>query len=121
VTADTSFTQAKQALGAVGLLATEVAEPSTTVPAGQLIGTSPATGVAATVGTTVTVYVSTGPPVVTVPNVTGDSVPTATAAMQKAGLTVSNVYGPPGGHVFTTNPAAGQQVRKGTGVNLYTQ
>ncbi|MHB8219518.1 MAG: protein kinase domain-containing protein [Acidimicrobiales bacterium] len=121
VSGDTSFTQAKQALGAVGLGAVQATETSTTVPAGQPIGTSPATGVAATVGTTVTVYVSTGPPVVTVPNVTGDSVPTATAAMQKAGLVVSNVYGPPGGHVFTTNPAAGQQVKKGSSVNLYTQ
>ena len=121
VAADTSFTQAKQALAAVGLAAVQATESSTTVPAGQPVGTSPATGVAAASGSTVTVYVSTGPPLVTVPDVTGDTVPTATAAMKAAGLTVSNVYGPPGGHVFTTNPAAGQQVRKGSSVNLYTQ
>jgi serine/threonine-protein kinase len=121
VTADSSFTLAKQALASVGLGAAKVTQASTTVPAGQPIGSSPAAGVPAAVGSTVTVYVSTGPPLVTVPAVTTDTVPQATAAMQAAGLTVSNVYGPPGGHVFTTNPAAGQQVRKGSSVNLYTR
>jgi serine/threonine-protein kinase len=121
VAGDTSFTQAQSALQGVGLQATQVQSPSTTVPAGQVIGTTPAVGVMATVGTTVKIVVSTGPPVVTVPNVSGDTVQTATAALQAVGLTVGQVYGPPGGHVFTTVPLAGQPLKRGSSVTLYTE
>jgi hypothetical protein len=34
---------------------------------------------------------------------------------------VGQVYGPATGHVFTTVPLAGQQAKKGSAVNLYTQ
>jgi len=51
----------------------------------------------------------------------GDSVQTATTALQAAGLVLGQVYGPPVGHVFTTNPPSGQQVRRGSAVSLYTR
>lgn len=116
-----SYTQAASALSSVGLQATEVQESSTTVPAGQVIGTTPPTGAMATAGSTVKVAVSTGPPVVPVPDVTGDSVAAATAALEHTGLTVGQVYGPTGGQVFTTVPLAGQQVRRGSAIVLYTE
>jgi serine/threonine-protein kinase len=118
---DTSFTQAQSALQGVGLQATEVQESSTTVPVGQVVGTTPAAGAMATVGTAVKVEVSSGPPVVTVPTMSNDTVAEATAALSEAGLVVGQVYGPATGHVFTTVPLAGQQAKKGSAVNLYTQ
>ena len=57
-----TFDQAQAALQAVGLTATQNTETSTTVPAGQVISTPPASGAQAPYGSTVTVNVSTGPP-----------------------------------------------------------
>jgi serine/threonine-protein kinase len=117
-----TFTQAKAALGAVGLQATEIQAPSTTVPTGDVVSTTPAAGVMAPVGTTVTVTVSTGPVMVAVPTVKGDTVQAATAALQQAGLTVGAVYGPAGATtVRTMTPGGGSQVRKGSAVTLWTQ
>jgi len=116
-----SYTQAQSALTSAGLHATEVQEPSTTVPAGEVIGTTPPAGAMATSGSTVKVAVSTGPPIVTVPDVTGDSVPAATAALARTGLTVGQVYGPTRGKVFTSVPLAGQQVKRGSAIILYTE
>ncbi|HUA96231.1 MAG TPA: protein kinase, partial [Acidimicrobiales bacterium] len=67
VAGDTSYTQAAASLQAVGLAATELQTYSTTVPAGHVVGTTPASGTTVTVGTTVKVVVSKGPPVVAVP------------------------------------------------------
>jgi serine/threonine-protein kinase len=76
----------------------------------------------APVGTTVTVTVSTGPVMVAVPTVKGDTVQAATAALQQAGLTVGAVYGPAGATtVRTMTPGGGSQVRKGSAVTLWTQ
>ena len=116
-----SYTAAATTIKAAGLTATEVQAFSTTVPAGQVIGTTPAAGTTAPPGTTITVQVSKGPQMIPVPDVTKDTVAAATAALQKTGLTVGQVYGPANGKVFTTVPLAGQPVKKGTAVNLYTQ
>ena len=69
-----SFAQAQAALQAVGLTATQNNESNTTVPAGDVISTTPASGAQAPYGSAVTVNVSTGPPTTTVPNVIGDTV-----------------------------------------------
>jgi beta-lactam-binding protein with PASTA domain len=120
VAGDGSYTQAAASLQAVGLAATEVQTYSTTVPAGHVVGTSPAAGTTVTVGSTVKVVVSKGPQVVTVPTTSGMTVQAATNALQQAGLTVGAVYGPAGGHVFTSVPPAGQQLTRGTPVAVYT-
>lgn len=116
-----SYTAAATTIKAAGLTATQVQAFSTTVPAGQVIGTTPAAGTTEPPGTTVTVQVSKGPQMVPVPDVTKDTVDAATATLQQDGLTVGQVYGPAKGKVFTTVPLAGQPVTKGTAVNLYTQ
>ncbi|HEY5245287.1 MAG TPA: PASTA domain-containing protein [Acidimicrobiales bacterium] len=116
-----SYTAAATTIKAAGLTPTEVQAYSTTVPAGQVIGTTPAAGTTQPPGTTVTVQVSKGPQMIPVPDVTKDTADAATAALQQAGLTVGQVYGPAKGKVFTTVPLAGQPVTKGTAVNLYTQ
>src|SRR5271166_940331 len=121
VSSDTSYAQAQATLQAAGLAATEAQGNNPTVPAGQVINTSPPAGTPVPPGSTVTVNVSTGPPMVAVPDVTTDTVAAATSALQTAGLAVGQVYGPSDGKVFTTTPLAGQSVVVGSTVNLYTQ
>jgi beta-lactam-binding protein with PASTA domain len=58
---------------------------------------------------------------VRVPSVNGLSVDAAVAQMQRNGLSVTNVFGPPNRKVFTTRPGAGATVGRGSGVNLYTE
>jgi serine/threonine-protein kinase len=85
---------------------------SNSVPAGDVIGTSPATGSNAHRGAVVTVTESSGPDMITVPNVTGMQTAAAKAALRKAGLTPGVVTQEasstiPAGIVISTTPAAG--------------
>jgi len=116
-----TYDQAAATLQSVGLVAVRADAFSDTVPKDQVIGTSPAAGASVDRGSKVTVNVSKGPDLVAVPNVTGKSVPEATAAMQQAGLSIGNVFGPPNKKVFVTDPAAGAQVKRGSSVNVYTK
>ncbi len=116
-----SYAAAAAALTAAGFVPAQSSAYSSSIPSGQVIGTSPdpSAGPAA-FGSTVTVSVSLGPQPVKVPNLTGDSVPEATAALQKVGLTLGNVYGPAKGSVFHTTPDTGTSVPPGTSVTIYT-
>ena len=83
-------------------------------PKGKVYRQDPEGGVVVTRGDTVTYWVSSGPPVVTVPDVVGMTQEDATAVLEGMGLVVSI------DHVFTLDqsvvgqdPAAGEQVRKG--------
>jgi eukaryotic-like serine/threonine-protein kinase len=69
-------------------------------------------------GATVEVVVSRGPDVVTVPDVAGRSLDEAVAALEAAGLTPGQVFGPAAGRVAFTDPDAGQTVRRGTVVDI---
>ncbi|HEV2309673.1 MAG TPA: PASTA domain-containing protein, partial [Acidimicrobiia bacterium] len=91
---------------------------SDTVPVGQVIGTDPPAGTAVVPGTQITVNVSQGPQPVTVPNVVGESVESASQQLTALGLVpdVQN-YGP-GKPVKSTSPAAGAMVKKGSTVTL---
>jgi serine/threonine-protein kinase len=115
-----TYAQAQAALQALGLVATESTTSSVNYPAGQVDHTDPAIGTQVPPGSTVTVYVSTGPPTVQVPNVSGDTVAAAQTALQAAGLKLGQVYGPSGGRVFATVPEPGTTVNVGSSVNLYT-
>jgi eukaryotic-like serine/threonine-protein kinase len=116
-----SYAQAQAALQAVGLNATQNSQPNATVPAGQVISTSPASGAPAPYGSTVTVNVSTGPPTTQVPNVQGETVAQATTALQNAGLGVSGVSGDPSKQVQGTQPSIGSTVATGSSVQLITK
>jgi beta-lactam-binding protein with PASTA domain/serine/threonine protein kinase len=107
-------------LEALGLKVTEQTQHSATVPNGQVIGSSPAGGQTAHRGDTVVIEVSDGPVMVSVPNVSGDSVSRATDVLSAAGLSPEAVYGPPNGSVYTTDPAPGASVPQGTPVAIYT-
>ena len=82
--------------------------------------TTPAAGTPVQKGTTVTIFVSSGPPTVQVPNESGKSISAAEADLQSHGLKVGSVFGPGGGTVFASVPEPGQTVVQGSTVNLYT-
>jgi len=119
VVSDT-YQQAVAALQQVGLVATESSGPSSQVAAGLVAGTDPPVGSQVPPGSTVTVVVSTGPPTVQVPNLSGDSVAAAQAALEQRGLVLGSVFGPAHGTVFATVPESGTTVEEGTAVNIYT-
>jgi len=105
-------------LKALGLTVAATPTPSDTIPAGEVMDVAPASGTSVPRGSTVTLIVSSGLPMVTVPDVSKQSVTDAANALQKVGLTVSGTQGNPLGTVKSTNPAAGTSVRKGTAVLL---
>lgn len=116
----TTCSGVSSAFSAVGLAAACSSASSLTVPAGSVVSESPSTQ--APEGTTVTVVLSSGPPPVTVPNVTnGDPLSEAITVLEQAGLVVGSVFGPGSGAVFHTVPAPGAVVARGTFVDVYTQ
>jgi beta-lactam-binding protein with PASTA domain len=116
-----TFAQAQAALNAVGLTATQTTQANPTVPNGDVITTTPASGAAAPYGSAVTVIVSTGPPTVQIPQgLVGESVQQATSAIEALGLSVSGVSGNPAHNVTGTQPSVGSTVDVGSSVQIYT-
>lgn len=95
-----------------------------TIPKGYVISQDPAANKKVKRGQTVSLEISSGPALVTVPPVRGLSVRDAELQILNAGLTVdpnhNEVYDPdwPKGVVIAQDPEAGQQVSKGTPVRL---
>ncbi len=87
------------------------------VPKGQIYRQQPAAGATVTRGDTVTFWVSSGPPVVTVPDVVGLPSGDAVAALEAEGFVVSIDYvagwGTFPGDVVAQDPVAGARLRKG--------
>jgi len=117
---DMTYDQAVAALAAVQLKAErQPDEYSETVNAGVVIKADPAVGVAVPRDSVVKVTVSLGPQLFPVPNVVGMTFEDAKAAIAATGVLVpGSVSGPATGNVVATAPGAGEQVRKGTAVNL---
>jgi serine/threonine-protein kinase len=115
------YAQAAAVLQQLGLTPVRADAFSDTVPKDQVIGTTPGTGASVSRGGKVTINVSKGPDLVAVPDVTNKSVQDATTIMQQAGLSIGNVFGPPNKKIFTTDPAVGTQVHRGSSVNVYTK
>jgi serine/threonine-protein kinase len=116
-----TFNDALVLLQAVNLNGTEVPAANNTIPAGDVIALNPPSGTLAPYGSTVTVYVSTGPPTTQVPNVIGESVPAATTTLQDHGLDVTGVQGNPNGTAVGTDPATNQTVLVGSAVMILAQ
>ncbi len=93
---------------------------SDTVAQGNVVSTTPGPGTSVGRDSSVTVVVSSGPDVVTVPDVLGSNVAGATRSLQDAGLRVANVFGFSSGRVFFASPLPGSRVHRGSSVNLYT-
>lgn len=110
---------ATAALRELGLNATREPEASETAPVGQVLRV-PAAGTQVPRGATVTLVVSSGPPMVQVPATNGLSAVDADKRLRDAGLQVVGTQGSPARPVQGTNPAAGTTVRRGTQVTIIT-
>lgn len=118
VSGQSSYTAAAQVLSGKRLSPTAQPAYSDTVPPGGIVGTSPPAGTSVPRDSQVTVLVSLGPQPVTIPNLVGQPVETASEALSALGL-VPNVdnFGP-GKPVKAISPAPGTTVKKGTTVTL---
>jgi eukaryotic-like serine/threonine-protein kinase len=108
---------------AAGFKPTAQSRSSTTAPSGTVLGTEPPAGRRARAGSAVTVFVSEGPPRVTVPEVVGLAEAEARASLVAEGLHVGTVTrreaaGATEGAVLSQSPAAGGLLRTGGTVDL---
>ena len=94
------------------------APPSSTEPQGTITKQTPGPNTAITKGEVVTVYVSPGPPNVTIPNVDGESVLQAYHQLEQLGFQVTAQQAGPFGHtVFNYSPTG--QAPKGSAITIY--
>jgi serine/threonine-protein kinase len=93
---------------------------SDSVPAGQVIGTEPGAGKQVHRGDTVTIVVSKGPDLVTVPDVSrASSLAEAVSMLEQAGLQAGQVYGDAKGRPFDSDPGAGAKVKRNSAVDIF--
>jgi beta-lactam-binding protein with PASTA domain len=113
---------AASALESAGLQWTVSNQSSPSVQLGSVISTSPAAGASVAPGTTVTMFVSTGPSMVEVPDVDGLSQDAAVAELQAAGFQTNVESEPstsvPAGDVITTSGTGGSQEPEGSTVTV---
>jgi serine/threonine-protein kinase len=109
------------ALEADGLVPARAEESSQSVPEGQVIRLQPGSGELVERGSTVTIVVSTGLPLVTIPDVIGMDEDEAIATLEGAGLVIGDRIGRPNRPVLATDPPAGESVRQGTEVTIITR
>ncbi len=117
------FDQAAAQLQAQGF-AVGRKDVDSTQPKGTVISQSPAGGVAAPTGSTVTLSVSLGPPATPVPDVTSLDVSAATATLQAAGYVakvVTQSTTDPGqdGIVLSQSPVGGTDAKAGSSVTIF--
>jgi serine/threonine-protein kinase len=105
-----------------GFLPTTQNQSSDTVEKGLVISTNPPAATEVQVGGPVTVFVSTGPQEVTVPEVTNESQANATATLSAAGLKVTvvkrEVAEPAAGTVISQSPLSGARAKAGSQVTI---
>jgi serine/threonine-protein kinase len=118
-----TLAQAKSSIELAGLkVGSVVRQPSSTFKSGQVVDTSPAAGASPLVGTRVTIFVSSGPPPVQVPDVTSEDVGQAKATLQSRGFNVRTVdqvssTATPG-TVLSQSPTGGGSAPNGSTVTL---
>ena len=111
-------------LGTLGLLVTKtVQEPSNTIQSGLVTRSDPSAGSLVAKGSSVVLYVSSGPAQVAVPKVTGQKLAQASATLTAAGFQVSQVTVPVNqasqdGVVVAQSPTAGAKAPPGSTVAL---
>lgn len=124
-----SPTAASNKLGSSGLMASTLQyETSSSVPSGEVTRTDPPAGQAVAQGSTVTLYVSTGPAETSVPNLSGQTRSQASAALANAGFkaafTTVPVSSSQDGIVVSQDPGAGTKAANGStvtvGIGQYT-
>jgi serine/threonine-protein kinase len=120
VGAGATYPDYRASLARAGLVATETLAYSDAVASGLVMAASPSPGTPVVVGSTVTVEVSKGPHLVSVPNVATLSVSSATDELTAYGFQVTEVLGNPNAAVRGTNPSAGTLALYGSAVVILT-
>jgi len=113
------LTQAAATTAIVGTtlkIGTVTQQTSDTAATGSVISQDPASGTSVAQGSPVNLVISSGPQIVTVPNVEGMTQTAATAAIVGAKLKVGTVNAT--GKVISQEPARGSSVPQGSSVNL---
>lgn len=111
--------QARATLEELGLVMAGTEDFSEEVPEGEVMSV-PQAGEEVERDSEVTVVVSAGPPVVTVPDIVGDSVVDAASELEALGLVVASTQGSPTQPVSGTDPAVGETVQIGSSITLIT-
>ncbi len=97
-------------------------DPSNDIPANEVMSQSPAAGSSLAPDSTVTVRVSSGPAQFAVPDVGGQTIDAAVAALQAGGFRTNIEYvddaGSSSGTILKQNPDAGTQVRRDAMITL---
>jgi serine/threonine-protein kinase len=114
--------EATKILREKGFQPTVQSQSSDRVAKGLVISTDPTADTEVQVGGPVTVFVSSGPQEVSVPEVTGEQQAAATATLAAAGLKMTvvkrEVAEPPAGTVISQSPGAGSQLKVGGQVTI---
>lgn len=119
--ATATYAQMAAALSHAGFVPHEQTTYNNTVTSGDVISTYPAGGAREIVGTEVTVTVSLGPHMVTIPSaIVGEPVGLAAQTLQKYGLYSNGVQGNLLAPVTGSNPPVGTSVRYGSSIILIT-
>lgn len=117
-----SKTAAEQTLRESGLIAVFQEKSSDTIGNGNAVSTDPPAGTSIEKGKNVTVYISTGPGELSIPNVTGQTLDQATATLTNAGFKVSasaqDNTGKEANYVVGTSPSASSSAKKGDTVTI---
>jgi serine/threonine-protein kinase len=118
-----TLTEAQHEITQAGLKYTVVKQPSQTVPKDVVIRTSPANGNVVAAGTTVTIFASSGPKMVEVPNVKHHTVTDAQSILKSKGFqvqvqTASNSTAPPN-TVVRQDPPPGSSAKFGSTVTIF--
>ncbi|HEX5618635.1 MAG TPA: PASTA domain-containing protein [Solirubrobacteraceae bacterium] len=110
------------ALENAGLKPEGASEPSDSIAEGAATRTDPVAGTVVDAGSTVTVFISSGPPPLLVPQVVGLGVGDAQDTVETAGLKWSTTRATstdvPAGDVMDSNPDGGQEIEPGGTVEL---
>jgi serine/threonine-protein kinase len=118
----TSYAALRAELKAAGFKVVELTAYSNDVPSGGALSVRPSPGAREVVGSTVTVSVSIGPHMVTIPgSIIGSSVDQAVKTLSRLGLYVYEVQGDPLSPVTGSQPAVGTAVLYGKSVVLVTR
>jgi eukaryotic-like serine/threonine-protein kinase len=117
-----SEASARKELKAAKLSVRVAMQSSTRFPIGQATGTDPRSGASVSPGTEVTLFISAGPPLKTVPPVVGESQNAATTALQNAGFKVNassqNSSTVKAGNVISQSPAGNTSAAPGGTVSI---
>lgn len=106
------------ALATLGLNPTQASEPSNTESAGKVTRTNPPAGTSVASGSTVTIYVSSGAPTVSVPDETGQTLGQAESALAGAGFNVAVVGSHSNFGIVTGQSPDGGTLASGSTVTL---